>query len=446
MRAGLRQPWTSGIRAVFSSTEQKAVDGAQILGEALGLTAVEREDLGENDRSATGFLPKEEFEATANEFFAHPDQSVRGWETATEAQRRIRGALDAILAGAPDGDIAIVSHGAVGTLLLCHLSGAAIARENDQPPDAVGGFFYSFDTETRVLDHPWKRLDVLPGEERLDAERRRFAEELRVRSSLETQRLVDAFATVPRETFFGLGPWRVVGTSGYETTPTDDPALLYENILIAIDEGRLLNNGEPAALGLWFDRLALHPGARALHVGAGVGYYTAILAETVGPAGNVTGIELDRDLAARARENTARWPNVAIESANGAAFTLAPESFDAIFVNAGATHPVPAWLDALKVGGRLLVPLTTSDRPTDLGIGQVIEIERRKAEYGARSVSPVGIYPCIGARQETANAALRRAFEKGASERISHLVRAPHAEGSACWLHGDGFCLQMHGR
>jgi broad specificity phosphatase PhoE len=82
MRAMLAQPWIPGIVHVASSADRKARDGAAILAVHLGLLPVARAGLGENDRSATGYLPKPEFEATADAFFAHPEASVRGWERA----------------------------------------------------------------------------------------------------------------------------------------------------------------------------------------------------------------------------------------------------------------------------------------------------------------------------------------------------------------------------
>lgn len=442
MRAGLRQPWLSDVRAIFSSEEQKAIDGAHVLGDALDLTPTRRNDLGENDRSSTGFLPQKEFEAMADAFFASPDESIRGWEPAADAQRRICAAVDAIVVARTDGDVIIVAHGAVGTLLLCHLRDIPIARAHDQPKEAVGGFYFTFDADTRELEHGWKRFDVLAGESRLDAERRRYAEEVRVRAGIENDLLIDAFATVPREAFFGKGPWRILGSAGYVTTPSDDPAVLYENILIAIDEARLLNNGEPTGLASWFDLLGLHRGIDLVHVGAGVGYYTSILAEAVGPDGHVTGIELDQDLADRARRNTEPWPWLTIESSDGAAFALEPDSADAIFVNAGTTEIPKVWLDALRPGARLVVPLTVSDSLHGLGIGHYLQIERTHDAWRARFDGAVGIYPCIGARTGPGNDLLRRAYHAGGHDTVRELDLTPHTPSASCWLHRSDFCLR----
>lgn len=159
MRTVLDQPFAAGLRSLFCSTERKARDGAAILADALGLPVTELEELGENDRSSTGYLPKLEFEAMADAFFARPQESVRGWERAADAQRRIVAAVDEVLRRAPaEGDIAIVSHGGVGALLLCHLQGRPISRTADQPA-GQGGHYYAFTAEDRRLLHGWRSID-----------------------------------------------------------------------------------------------------------------------------------------------------------------------------------------------------------------------------------------------------------------------------------------------
>ena len=89
MRASLAQPWVRDITAIYSSTEQKAIDGAAILADHLALDFTQVHALGENDRSSTGYLVLAEFEAVADQFFAEPEVSVRGWERAVDAQARI---------------------------------------------------------------------------------------------------------------------------------------------------------------------------------------------------------------------------------------------------------------------------------------------------------------------------------------------------------------------
>ncbi len=157
MRAGLRQPWVRDITSIYCSTEQKAIDGAEILAQHLGLDFQQVEELGENERSATGFLPPAEFERVADQFFAQPAVSVRGWERAVDAQARIVNAVEKISTEA-EGTIAIVSHGAVGTLLYCHLAGEAIARRWDQPPNG-GGNYFRFTLTPRAAHSWWQPID-----------------------------------------------------------------------------------------------------------------------------------------------------------------------------------------------------------------------------------------------------------------------------------------------
>jgi len=159
MRAGLAQPWLRDVTAVYCSTEQKAIDGAEILAQHRSLDFSRIEDLGENDRSATGFLPPDEFERVADEFFRFPDRSVRGWERAIDAQARVVRAVEEIAAkDKTSGAIAIVSHGAVGTLLYCHLAGEPIARRRDQPPNG-GGNYYRFTLSPRAAHGWWHAID-----------------------------------------------------------------------------------------------------------------------------------------------------------------------------------------------------------------------------------------------------------------------------------------------
>ena len=133
MRAFSQSSIPSKVRSIWSSTETKAIEAAGILAGALGLGIGVSRDLGENDRSATGFLPPKEFESVADAFFASPSESVRGWERAVDAQARIQKAVAQIAGDHGDGDLAIVAHGAVGTLLFSALSRKPIARSGDQP-------------------------------------------------------------------------------------------------------------------------------------------------------------------------------------------------------------------------------------------------------------------------------------------------------------------------
>lgn len=142
--AAARRPWARQLGRIVASEETKAVETAAILARAAGLDVEIVEGAHENDRSATGFLPPPEFEKAADRFFAHPEESFRGWERAVDAQARIVAAVTGVLARHdPSVPIAFVGHGGVGTLLRCRLAGLPIARVHDQPPGG-GGNIHAF--------------------------------------------------------------------------------------------------------------------------------------------------------------------------------------------------------------------------------------------------------------------------------------------------------------
>jgi protein-L-isoaspartate(D-aspartate) O-methyltransferase len=115
---------------------------------------------------------------------------------------------------------------------------------------------------------------------------------------------------------------------------------------------------------------------------------------------------------------------------------------DVIYVNAGATRPADVWLDRLKEGGRLILPLTADGFPIrDVRRGVVFRIERRGPELFARRVSAVAIFPCEGGRDEASEQALAAAFDKGGAERVTRLYRRDDLPEDQCWLRAPGWCL-----
>lgn len=153
--------WVREIGRFAASTERKAIETAEIL--SAGRLPVETDHaMGENDRSATGFLPPDAFEDAANWFFAHPQESFKGWERAADAQARIVAAVERVLAGHdPETPIAFVGHGGVGTLLKCHLLGKPIARDGDQP--AGGGNLFAFRLADRAVTCDWTAMESWKG-------------------------------------------------------------------------------------------------------------------------------------------------------------------------------------------------------------------------------------------------------------------------------------------
>ncbi|MEL6641720.1 MAG: histidine phosphatase family protein [Pseudomonadota bacterium] len=147
------------IAHVYCSEEVKALETAGPLAEAAYANILIRPKMGENDRSATGFLPADAFESHADAFFATPHDSINGWETSADAQARILAAVKAALDEAPDGDILFVGHGAVGTLLYCACAEVPIDRKYDQGPGG-GGNYVTYDEKLRPLHH-WRPMEDL---------------------------------------------------------------------------------------------------------------------------------------------------------------------------------------------------------------------------------------------------------------------------------------------
>jgi broad specificity phosphatase PhoE len=157
--AAARSPALASVKSIYSSPERKAIETAEIFAAALKLSVNTRDGLHENDRSATGFVPPNEFEKLADAFFANPHESIRGWERAIDAQSRIVTGIQKLVAEAPTGDIIVTGHGGVGTLLYCHMSGATISRQKDQPHG--GGNYFTLNTFTKKAEHGWKRIEEL---------------------------------------------------------------------------------------------------------------------------------------------------------------------------------------------------------------------------------------------------------------------------------------------
>ncbi len=264
-----------------------------------------------------------------------------------------------------------------------------------------------------------------------------FAEDLRYTIPLHCENVVAAFANVEREKFLGPPPWLLVYVEGSgPDLETDDAGHLYHNVLVAIDRKRRINNGEPKLWAGLYDKLAIKTGERVLHVGAGTGYYTAILAEITGASGRVTGVEFDATLAARAGANLADRPNVSLVQADGCVHD--PGEVDVIVVNAGVTQPQALWLDRLDMGGRLLVPLTADDN-----WGHFLMVTKTDKGYGAQFVSRVGIIHCVSHRQQDVAQDLERSFRGGSRQPLSavqSLHRGDQPDDS-CVVAGPGYWL-----
>ena len=268
--------------------------------------------------------------------------------------------------------------------------------------------------------------------------RRDYAARIMRLAGVADPRVEAAYAAVPREDFSGPPPWRVAGRG--LTGGEREVASLYDDVLVAIDPRRGINNGQPSLHAQCLAALAVREGETVLHIGAGAGYYTAILAHLVGARGKVIAYEIEPDIADRARGNLAPFPQVELRAHSGVADGL-PQA-DAVYVNAAASHPVRVWLEALKPGGRLLFPLQAAGSTGAMCL--IARPAEAREAWLAKVFSQVVFIECEGAQDHEIGRKLDAAFRRGGFERVRGLRFGP-AAGEDVWLQGDGWALTSEG-
>ncbi len=265
--------------------------------------------------------------------------------------------------------------------------------------------------------------------------RKAYAAAIARSAGLTDKRVEAAFAAVPREDFSGPPPWRISGGL-FSHSAEDDVASLYGDVLVVIDAGRGINNGQPSLHAMSIEALAIKEGETVVQIGAGAGYYTAILAHLVGPTGRVVAYEIEADIAERARKNLAGFPQVEVRARSGIGDDL-PQA-DAIYVNAAASHPPRVWLDALNPGGRLLFPLQAAHSS-----GAMLLVTRPMNEakaWPARLLGGVVFIACEGAQDTEMGRRVEKAFHRGGAHQVRWL-RFGDGRAENVWLQGDGWSL-----
>ena len=193
--------------------------------------------------------------------------------------------------------------------------------------------------------------------------------------------------------------------------------------------------------------LAPKPGEHVLHIGAGAGCYSAILAELVGSSGQVTAVEFDAALAERARTFLSGRSNVRIVHSDGARW---PEtSADGVYVNFAVARPADRWIEGLVAGGRLVFPLGVPgpQRPNSSGRhsdrGAALRIERRGDGHAARAVS-TAYFVCAEGEFEADPEEVERlrvAFDAGGLDTVCSLIWKRPALSDRCWFAGKDWAL-----
>jgi protein-L-isoaspartate(D-aspartate) O-methyltransferase len=229
-----------------------------------------------------------------------------------------------------------------------------------------------------------------------------------------------------------------------------DHARIYDDVLVVLDAARGVNNGSPSLHALMLHHLGIRPGDRILQVGAGTGYYCAILAELAQPAGRVTAVEFDPHLAAAAAVALEPWPQVSVITGDGEAWPTA--AVDRIYVCFAVAGPAAAWTDHLAPHGTLVFPLGVSaSRSGNHGChsvyGALLALTRTDAGIGARHLASCAFVCAEGALAGTPaqQDRLRRAFAGGGAESVRSFRRPPPANPEGCWYWSPDWALSFEG-
>jgi protein-L-isoaspartate(D-aspartate) O-methyltransferase len=217
-----------------------------------------------------------------------------------------------------------------------------------------------------------------------------FAAMMAVASGSTDPRFERAFELVRREAFVGPGPWHINVYQRTVETPSADPVFLYQNVLVRLDAAKGINNGEPFLHAAWMGAVEPKAGDAIWHIGAGTGYYSAILSVLALPGGTVNAFEIDENLARRARHNLVPFENVSVIQGDATQLPVPPS--DLIYVNAGVVTPPVGWLKALRPQGRMIFPW----RPSQAA-GLAIIISRRRAGFSVKPLMASYFIPCVGA-------------------------------------------------
>ena len=206
-----------------------------------------------------------------------------------------------------------------------------------------------------------------------------LVEHLRDDGLLRDERLAAAFARVPRHRFLPGEPV--------------ERAYADEAVVTRTENGRPTSSAsQPAIVAIMLEQLDPRPGDRVLEIGAGTGYNAALLAELVGPAGAVTTIDLQPDVAAEARAALADagYGSVRVLAGDGVLGDPAGAPYQRMIATAACWELPAAWHDQLADGGVLVAPLRLN------GMQASVALRRRGGELRARGGHPCGFMPVRG--------------------------------------------------
>ena len=206
--------------------------------------------------------------------------------------------------------------------------------------------------------------------------RERLVAEVLQTSGIRDERIAAALSDVPRHLFLPHLP------------PED--AYLDDAIVTKRDaDGQpISSSSQPAIMAIMLDQLTLAPGQRVLEIGAGTGYNAALMRHIVGPSGTVVSVDIDADVADRAREHlaSAGYPDVTVVAADGAEGYPPGAPYDRVIATVGVSDLAPAWLHQAAPGARIVVPLDVRGSQLAVAFGR----SGSGGHWVSRSIAPCG--------------------------------------------------------
>jgi protein-L-isoaspartate(D-aspartate) O-methyltransferase len=206
-----------------------------------------------------------------------------------------------------------------------------------------------------------------------EQERERLVTNLCREGYIKTERVKQAFLTVPREAFIPDS----LKNYAYIDTPLD------------IGQGQTIS--APHMVAIMCESLDIKDNQKILEVGTGSGYHAAIVAKLVGQTGHVYTIERFESLAKKATENLKQIgiTNVIVEVGDGSCGFPFHQPYDRVYVTCAAPKIPQPLIDQLQDSGKLLVPI--GDKYCEL-----ILLEKEKGKSVVHRLGGCVFVPLVG--------------------------------------------------